>query len=144
MTALRKAAQEGVEANQKIKASERAAMTEKMVFSASTTTGRFLAAQRDSINTFLASLNHAQQKAFCELVEKMPQSNSAQLFTELGDGGKDKNTAAGIYSEIQDAADAKVWVSLHGAKTLTHVSHQFIRSPAVRACALSCPEMSPS
>jgi hypothetical protein len=59
----------------------------------------------------MVQLSEKQQGEFVALIGDMPTANTKQLFDELGDGGKNLNSAAGIYSEIKNLADAKVTAS---------------------------------
>jgi len=111
VAALRTAANEGAKALRKIEASERKAKIDSMVFSKQNLTGRFLPKQAPALEAFMAELSEKAQGLFVELVKNMPAAD-AQMFSEIGDGGKEgAGTSAGIYSEIKALADAKVTAS---------------------------------
>jgi phage I-like protein len=110
-SALQQMANKGAEALKKIEATERKAKIDKLVFSATNTAGRFLPKHQSALEAFMVQLSEKQQGEFVALIGDMPTANTKQLFDELGDGGKNLNSAAGIYSEIKNLADAKVTAS---------------------------------
>jgi len=78
---LEKKGEEGVKAMAKWREAEASNYVEKKIFSETNKLGPFLPKSRDKMVRFLLSLTEAQQKAFKEIVEEIPQS---KMFSELG------------------------------------------------------------
>jgi hypothetical protein len=119
--ALRTAAEQGAEALRKIEASERAAVVPSLMFSQTNTAGRFSAAQKTAVETFIAGLDEAQRASFTELIKGIP-ANTEQMFKELGDNGATDRSSAAIAAEVKTFANAKVSASETAGKKLSYAA----------------------
>jgi phage I-like protein len=107
VTALRKAADDGAKALQKIEASEREALAGKMVFSDTNKNGHFLPKEKEAVVKFLKTLSETQRDQFVNLIGKLPKRD-ASLFTEVGDGGAQEVSAEGIAKKVDGLVKAKM------------------------------------
>src|SRR5215207_3837967 len=90
---LRDKADAGQGALEKIEASERDAVANKLTFSQSNTAGRFMPKQKSALVGFIKTLSETQRDQFVNLVNNMAKAD-ASIFSELGDGGK---TEQGVF-----------------------------------------------
>lgn len=100
IAALRKAADEGAKALQKVEASERKELIRtKLVFSEANKDGRFLPKQEGALDNFIKTLSEKQRDQFVSLVANMPKMDSS-LFSEIGDGGAAADGVDGIGKQV--------------------------------------------
>lgn len=108
VAALKKAADDGARALQKIEASERKALIEKLTFSKLNAEGRFFPKQSGALESFLKTLSESQRDAFKQIVQNMPKADGS-MFKEIGDGGKEANGGVeDIAEEVQRLATEKM------------------------------------
>lgn len=110
VNALRKAADDGAKALQKIEASERSAIVKKMIFSAQNLTGKFLPKQETAVESFVKTLSEKQRDQFVNIVNNMPKGDPA-IFAEIGDSGAQPVGASGIAAQVQTMANDMVKAS---------------------------------
>lgn len=111
VAALRKAADDGAKALQKIEATERRALIAKLTFSETNRAGRFLPKQEGALESFLKTLSERQRDAFTQLIGNMPKAD-ASIFDEVGDGGgTEGGDADGIAKEVDTAVQAAIKAS---------------------------------
>lgn len=77
VAALRKAADDGSKALQKIEASEREAQASKLVFSDTNKGGQFLPKEKEALVKFLKTLSETQRDQFANLVSKLPKRDAS-------------------------------------------------------------------
>ncbi len=114
---LRTAAEEGRQAMEKIVASERAAVVEKLMASPTNAAGRFAEAERATVTSFVATLTEAQRTTFAELVKAIPKTLT---FDEKGDGGGQGSDAEAVADQI----DKEVKAIMASDKTLSNFEAQ--------------------
>ena len=106
--ALKQAADAGAKALQKIEASERKALIEKLTFSATNTEGRFLPKQSGALESFLKTLSESQRDAFRQIVSNMPKAD-VSMFKEIGDSGQEATGGVeDIAKQVQRLATEKM------------------------------------
>jgi phage I-like protein len=109
--ALRRAADDGQKALQKIEASERKALVGKLTFSSTNTEGRFLPKQEGALDNFLKTLSESQRDAFVQLVKNMPAADRS-IFKEIGDGGStESGDADSVANKVRSMVKEKIKAS---------------------------------
>lgn len=114
---LRTLAEQGGAALKKIEASERKAVVDSLMASQDNKVGRFSEAQRGTVETFIATLTHAQRTTFAELVKSIPVTLS---FNEIGDGGGNGADA----EVVADKIEKEVKALMASDKSLTYLEAQ--------------------
>jgi phage I-like protein len=109
---LRDKADAGQRALEKIEASERTAVAEKLTFSQTNTAGRFLPKQKDALVGFIKTLSERQRDQFVNLVNNMAKADTS-IFSEIGDGG---TTEVSVFAEVE----AKVKDAMKANDKLTY------------------------
>jgi hypothetical protein len=105
--ALKEAANAGAKAFAELEKMKFAAEVDKLVFSGTNKTGRFLPKQKDAVVAFMSSLNEKQRDQFRNIVNNLPKAD-ATMFSEKGDAGGEDQTVSGIYKQIKAFADEKM------------------------------------
>lgn len=110
VNALRKAADDGAKALQKIEASERDALVTKMIFSDTNKNGHFGVKQKGAVESFVKTLSEKQRDQFINLMSNLPKRD-ASIFSEVGDGGSEGAGVDAVAKEVDTAVKAMIAAS---------------------------------
>lgn len=99
VTALRAAADKGVQAFAELDKMKVGTLVTGMLFSETNKKGHILPKQKDAVVAFMSELSAKQRDQFVNIVNSIPEVT--QIFTEVGDQGGTVSTAkAAIFAEI--------------------------------------------